>query len=80
MAIKRRGRTFQVREPFQDPYKNRVWMPGDQVEESYLMETGWKQSDIDRAVGNLLVPLLMPAPLEKTKEFGGETAEEVNDG
>ena len=65
--MRKKLRIFRVREPFKDPYIDTLWSPGQDVEEDHLLKSGWKPSDIDRAVGNLLVPHLLPKQ-ENTEE------------
>ena len=76
--MKKKPRKFQVKETFQDPYVAKTWRQGEDVSEKELAQSGWKPSDIDRAVGNLLVPYLWP--LEVKKEDGGLAAGEVTNG
>lgn len=74
--IKQQLRTFRVREPFNDPYISKQYQPGDDVQEEDLVKNGWKPSDIQRAVGNLLIPHLLPKPTEPVaKTDSGESEE-----
>ena len=76
--VKKQTRTFRVREPFQDPYVDKLWQVGEDVKESYLLKNGWKPSDIDGAAGNLLIPHLFPTDeSSEEKPKGGQAAQEV---
>ena len=82
IMVKKLLRTFQVREAFQDPYIDKQWIPGDPVDEEELLKSGWKPSDVDRAVGNLLIPHLFPMQKQTTQKQTGDdkVAEEVDNG
>lgn len=71
--VKKRLRTFQVREGFRDPYIDQVYSPGEDVEEADLLEAGWKPSDIERATGNLLIPHLLPQQVKPKESDDGQS-------
>jgi len=58
--VRKRLRTFLVKETFTDPYTGQIHLANSELQESNLLNNGWHKEDIKTALNSLLVPYIWP--------------------